>query len=85
MRKAKRNEEKKRITYDILVDVENLEAGKTVVLLDHLRADVHGFVVGVADACSYVLQIQGFLPFLEPFVLGVPQVRRLLLGRWLDL
>ena len=43
-------------------------------MLDHLGPDVHGLVVGVADAGADVLEVQALLPFLEPFVFGVPGV-----------
>jgi hypothetical protein len=70
-------------TYNVLVDVEDLQTRETVVLLDHLRPNVHSFVVCVTNARTNVLQIQLFLPFLEPVILWIPMECRLLRGYWL--
>jgi len=50
----------------VLIDVENLETAQTGVLLDHLVADVHRLVVGVAHACLNIADVECLLPSREP-------------------
>ena len=42
----------------IFINIENLKASKAWVLFDHLVSDVHGLVVGVADAGLDVWEVQ---------------------------
>ena len=68
----------------VFVDVEYLKAAQAWVLLDYVVPDVHGLVVRVADACFYIRQVQGLLPFTEPLPLRVPR-RRVVQGDLLRL
>lgn len=40
---------------------------KTVVVFNHLVSDVHSFIVCVANAGSYIWEIQLLFPFDKPF------------------